>query len=226
MSICPNKDLYSAYVDDELPEIVKQKLESHIKKCLKCKKVVENYEMLKKSLNTKDFQPLNLNESLHKLYCKRDKHNYELSIKKNRIPKWFTKSVRIPIPALIGAALFFLVFMPGIFLTVRPVEVCTHNKYPQFKPILPVVHMRKQKLSNTNKIDEDVFNNFDVKTKYAQTIDGIAASFSEFVHLYLPQGAKDNVIIIGLPYSGANGVYYNFSGVYDSDFYEFLNNVK
>lgn len=230
MSVCPSKDLYSAYVDDELPKVWKEKLEAHAEVCLKCKKVMDSYKNLKKSLNAQPFIYPDLDRSFQKL-CKKHEAYYETRKEKKRLPVWLTKSVKVPVPLFFAAALL-LAFTPVILFRTDTQGNHICDKAVHFKPILPVMHsVKKRKLNlndEVNFINKDVFNNFDGRAKYAQTIDGIAASFSEFVHLYLPQAENkdNNIIIIGLPYSGANGVYYNFSGVYDSDLYEFLNNVK
>jgi Putative zinc-finger len=46
MSTCPDTDLYSAYVDGEVPSPWKEKLESHIASCPRCRNRVERYRRI------------------------------------------------------------------------------------------------------------------------------------------------------------------------------------
>ena len=46
MSICPDKNLYSAYVDGEVPSPWKEKLEEHLASCENCRAVVSRYKAL------------------------------------------------------------------------------------------------------------------------------------------------------------------------------------
>lgn len=41
MSFCPNKDIHSLYLDNELPEIYKAEYEEHLKTCQKCQSELE-----------------------------------------------------------------------------------------------------------------------------------------------------------------------------------------
>ncbi|HOT62647.1 MAG TPA: zf-HC2 domain-containing protein, partial [Treponemataceae bacterium] len=43
MSTCPDQDLYSAYVDGEVPSPWKEKLEAHASKCPTCRRAVERF---------------------------------------------------------------------------------------------------------------------------------------------------------------------------------------
>jgi hypothetical protein len=50
MSTCPDTDLYSAYVDGEVPSPWKEKLESHMASCPTCRKHVERYRLIARGL--------------------------------------------------------------------------------------------------------------------------------------------------------------------------------
>lgn len=231
MSTCPKKSLYSAYVDGELPELWKKKLEVHTEECTECKEIIKSYKALKASMCLSYSGFPNLDESFQRLCKKRD--DYICESKKRTITSWITKSVRVPVPVLIGAAILLFTITNIALLKQRDFEnhVCA-EALSRFKPILPVIHDKKNNsrahLTNIALVNKEMFNNFDNNINNGQTIDGIAESFSEFVHLYLPRGEKDrgNIVIIRLPYSCSRGVYYNFSSFYDSDFYRFLNNAK
>lgn len=50
MSTCPDTDLYSAYVDGEVPSPWKEKLESHMASCPTCRKHVERYRLIARGM--------------------------------------------------------------------------------------------------------------------------------------------------------------------------------
>ena len=47
MSFCPNKDIHSVYLDDELPENYKAEYELHISHCEKCRKELEQLKAVR-----------------------------------------------------------------------------------------------------------------------------------------------------------------------------------
>lgn len=46
MSTCPDTDLYSAYVDGEIPSPWKEKIEKHLSGCEKCRRIEKRYRQL------------------------------------------------------------------------------------------------------------------------------------------------------------------------------------
>ncbi|HQL32310.1 MAG TPA: zf-HC2 domain-containing protein, partial [Treponemataceae bacterium] len=69
MSTCPDADLYSAYVDGEVPSPWKEKLEAHSAVCPDCRKRVQRYQALH-SLMKKEIAPVGqtfLDESWERL---------------------------------------------------------------------------------------------------------------------------------------------------------------
>lgn len=51
MSICPSKDLFSDYLDDELPPVYKKELEEHLVQCPACQKYLDNLKKLSSAFN-------------------------------------------------------------------------------------------------------------------------------------------------------------------------------
>jgi len=111
MSTCPDSDLYSAYVDNEVPSPWKEKLEAHIASCPDCRKRTERYRDIKKFLGTEaaTLSGTELDASFARLATRR----------KFAEPRpaeiWTRFSIRVPLPAL--AALFLAaVFLPSWFV--------------------------------------------------------------------------------------------------------------
>lgn len=66
MSTCPDSDLFSAYVDGEIPSPWKEKLESHISSCESCANRTNRYERLHSVLSETMHTPeIDLEDSFH-----------------------------------------------------------------------------------------------------------------------------------------------------------------
>jgi len=189
MSTCPNKDLYSVYIDDELPSPWKEKLEAHLKDCSKCREVVSSYRILRLKIEEAKIPALDMDGSFLKLYAKRMEllDKAELGEKNLSAEKphgsWFTKSVKIPIPAIAAAALFLFVFTPILIVntkkSVEYVEVSPSN----FKPLVPVSNInaaKPKKITFTN-LDAFGIKNDSISTNVKKT----NINFNNFINLYL-----------------------------------------
>lgn len=55
--MCPDKELFSAYVDGEIPEPWCSKLKSHISNCEKCRNIVDTYNSIKKTVKSGIIEP-------------------------------------------------------------------------------------------------------------------------------------------------------------------------
>ncbi len=144
MSSCPDSDLYSAYVDNEVPSPWKEKLESHIASCADCKKRMERYQDIKNFLvaDTKTLSPTELDASFARLSARR-----EFS-KPRQATAWVQTSIRIPIPAL--AALFLAaVFLPSYF--VLKTSSRTAGTLVQSAALLPGISVSGASISQTMK---------------------------------------------------------------------------
>lgn len=111
MSTCPDSDLYSAYVDNEVPSPWKEKLESHIADCPECRKRAERYRGIKRILSTGSatLSETELDASFARLSARRKFGG------PRQAAAWTQVSIRIPVPAL--AALFLAaVFLPSYFV--------------------------------------------------------------------------------------------------------------
>ncbi len=112
MSTCPDSDLYSAYVDGEVPSPWREKLEAHIASCRECAERTNRYERLHQLVSTSCGEPdLDLSASFDRLSQRRSERIAE---KQGKQISWIHGSVRLPVPAM--AALFlFALMIPALF---------------------------------------------------------------------------------------------------------------
>ncbi|HHU36509.1 MAG TPA: hypothetical protein GXZ47_04680 [Treponema sp.] len=112
MSTCPNSDLFSAFVDGEVPSPWSEKLEKHIASCSKCAERTERYKRLHLLLSNSQTEPtLDLEQSFALLMERRSAKGTQ---KKRPTLEWLHQSVQIPLPAI--AALFLLaIILPAWF---------------------------------------------------------------------------------------------------------------
>lgn len=112
MSTCPDSDLFSAYVDGEVPSPWKEKLEEHISSCRECTERTNRYKWLHQLVSTTCSEPaLDLDDSFVRLSQRRSEL---IAAKQGRHLSWIRGSVRLPVPAM--AALFlFALLIPAVF---------------------------------------------------------------------------------------------------------------
>jgi len=184
MSTCPDKDLYSAYVDGELQSPWKEKIEAHLVSCEKCSMVVDSYRKISLKLSENSFPEPDLDGSFLKLYAKRQDCLKRMELNKNKPTSWFYKSNRIPVPALAAAALFLFVLTPIIMLSTQeslePSGTVAATEFKSDDSIingLKPINKFKLNVSNVLGINEDV-SVFGGKKK--------EINLSKYVNLYLP----------------------------------------
>lgn len=125
MSTCPNSDLYSAFVDGEIPSPWKEKLENHISHCEKCSKKVQQYRALREAMKIETSIPSQdfLNQSLIKVERKiafLTQQKSELELRKKTAVFWKNSHIRMPVPIL-AALLLAAIFIPA-FITQKVAE--------------------------------------------------------------------------------------------------------
>ena len=194
MSTCPDKDLYSAYVDGELQSPWKEKIEAHLASCEKCSVIVDSYKKMSLKLSENSFPELDLDGSFLKLYAKRQDCLKRMEINKNKPTSWFYKSNKIPVPALAAAALFLFVLTPIIVLSTResldPSGAVTATEFKSVDSIvsdLKPVNKFKLNVSNVLGVNKDMLGFKDKKKEI---------NLSQYVNLYLPPSNKEEFDIL------------------------------
>ena len=120
MSSCPDSDLYSAYVDGEIPSPWKEKLAAHLTVCPSCKHREMQYRMLAEQLR-RGMAPspgIDLESSFLRLEARRRSTLGAKKLAAERFnPAWTRSSVRIPLPAL--AAMFLAALFLPVYFTLK-----------------------------------------------------------------------------------------------------------
>ncbi len=137
MSTCPDSDLFSAYIDGEVPSPWKEKLEFHLSSCLECKKRTERYTKQHTLLMIHNpvLTETALEASYSLLTAKRDARI--LAREHSPHPSylaWTRTSIRMPVSA-IAAVLLVAIFFPAYF--VLKAKSPTLAASPQNFTILP-----------------------------------------------------------------------------------------
>ncbi|UTC75064.1 zf-HC2 domain-containing protein [Treponema sp. OMZ 792] len=200
MSTCPDKDLYSAYVDGELQSPWKEKIEAHLASCEKCSIVVDSYKKISLKLSENSFCELDLEGSFLKLYAKRQDCLKRMELNKNKPTSWFYKSNRIPVPALAAAALFLFVLTPIIMLstqkTLAPSDSVAEGEFKSIDPIVSDFKLGND-LKPVNKFKLNVSNVLGVNEN-SLVFEGKKRGINlrQYVNLYLPSSNKEEFDIL------------------------------
>lgn len=120
MSTCPDSDLYSAYVDGEVPSPWKEKLEAHLASCPVCTKKTERYNRLRMQIreDLRVLSDLELEASFSRLSAKLGTGRMEMTQnRKQDYLGWARKAVLIPVPLL--AAMFLAAFFLPAYLVIK-----------------------------------------------------------------------------------------------------------
>ena len=203
MSTCPDSDLYSAWVDGEIPSPWKEKLEAHIAACPKCRARAEQFRKMHALLCAgiaKAPKP-DLEASYGRICAKRAAFVASIGSKtESKIPEWIHFSVRMPIAAF--AALFLAaIFLPALFVLKTSSNL--RSQHEEFSLMRQDLQNLKTLASQTQVYSPDLSS----KTIPARTVStsgksvfamvDYARQFAADQNLFSNDGA--NIIIIKLP---------------------------
>lgn len=114
MSTCPENDIHSIYLDNELPQIYLAEYEKHLNSCQKCKEKLEKFKKINniffndsKSL---ELDNIFLEQSFDRLQS-RMRYSKVISKSKN-VKKLDFSSLKNYIPAAVAAAVVFAIMLP------------------------------------------------------------------------------------------------------------------
>ena len=145
MSTCPNKDLLSAYIDDELAFPWKGSIEQHLQECTACKKIYAQYTTVHRSMvEAYSGAEFNTAASFAKLLAKRQAvlqvkaqtHKRQWGL--HSWDRWFYASIRIPVPAAAAAVLLFVLMPIALFFKIESTVNTVAAAQSSFTPIIPV----------------------------------------------------------------------------------------
>lgn len=136
MFTCPDHELISAYIDNEVPAEFSAMIAAHLEKCPKCRAIYNTYQSIEAQMQELDnTTPVpDFSSSFQSLMLRRaavinEKHEL------NTARSWFYTSVKVPVP-LIAAAVALFVLMP--LLLFLKIEHTLDAAQDSFKPIVPI----------------------------------------------------------------------------------------
>lgn len=136
MSICPSKDLFSDYLDDELPPVYKKELEEHLAQCPSCQKYLDSLKALSSAFKEPSLSYAIDQQFLDKSFERlQTKMNYSKNTGRVIRGQWPVSRI---VGAVAAAAVFALVLPLGIRMSAKapaPVDNQVFNMASAFDPI-------------------------------------------------------------------------------------------
>ena len=183
MSICPEQDVCSLYVDGELSAKKRESFEQHVKECRKCKHNVETYRKLKDYISCREVPEIDLKEAYDALVLKRFLKNSFLLYR--LVYSW--KKNKMLLKSSVVAFLFVLMLVPFISIRNRITEP-SYN--PPFKPIIPLTYeshfpanLKSLHFSSINvNLQQENNVNTQVYKNMANTFNGFSNLYSDLEH--------------------------------------------
>ena len=206
MLTCPNPDVCSSYVDNELSEMSKTELELHLKECDRCSSLVARYKGLKKLIALDEVPEIDLDASFAKLQLKRHKKSLSFTC---LFLKYKMKIISLGCScSLLLFFLFFAIYSDmfgGLFMNYHPNE--------EFQPIIPLSYKAQKKL-NPVHIDLSRANLFidSYKRKDYKIYKNFLNGFNSFTTLY---SSLNDYNYSTLTYSDRN----------NTDYYQYVSNI-
>ncbi len=126
MSTCPDTDLYSAYVDGEIPSPWKEKLEEHLSTCEKCRLIEQKYRHLHETVLKTEKEDSDVSTEFLEKSFRKVSSRWEIAssnvLTGNPNHKWAVGKKTVTMPYFALAAMFLAaVFIPSFF-TVKNAE--------------------------------------------------------------------------------------------------------
>lgn len=203
MYTCPNEDLFCAFVDNEVPPLLKKELEEHALKCKKCRQVVDRFKFLKTALVYDEKLVLDLDKSFEKLLLKRN------SRKKRPYSVFFVgTNYKVVASAVAGIFLFVFSFVLLRHNSGYDKAYTLHKGEVHFTPIVPMSYRQHNVLTNIDLHDMTSV----IKTNKRQTnisYRNLTNTFNNFTYLYAPLEDDLNDSAITMPNANKN-IFYNY----------------
>lgn len=149
MSFCPNNDIHSVYLDNELPEAYKAEYEAHLKLCPSCHKKLEQLKAVR-SLLTADSKSITpdshyLDESFNRLQIK-------MAYSKNTAKESRKEFKSYPVFVAAAAAAVFALVLPVSLNSVKTSSISSNEM------VASVVPMNTAPVSKTTTANNVSFN--------------------------------------------------------------------
>ncbi len=126
MSTCPDTDLYSAYVDGEIPSPWKEKLENHLSACERCRQIEQKYRRLHETIVQAEKDGTGINDTFLEDSFRKISSRWQIAssnaLTENSGHKWMVGKKTVTMPYFALAAMFLAAMFIPSFLTVKNAE--------------------------------------------------------------------------------------------------------
>ncbi len=203
MSICPDKDIHSIYLDGELPEQFKSEYEAHVASCPKCaaelNKLRKIHEFLQQDSKAIEPDKKFLDESYKRLESRMRFANI-VSISQEKKPSY----IKYFVPAAAAAAAVFALMLPLQNARLARISRTAQAGYSQSPEALQVVSRKEiTPVSQQGVIVDGNINSFALDTHSEQVHSATNAGLSSkylysslaSVDVFLPNFSEQNVKI-------------------------------
>lgn len=210
MSTCPDPEFCSAYIDGEINADLKEKFESHLLKCKKCRTLISKYALIKRVLTCKEIPELDLNKSFEKLKGKSSAKQLNISYNYLLLKKW--SKITASAVASVFVLIFGFYFINNIGVPKQEVEYTLYKEEnDQFIPIVPTPY---KPYSAVNFLDVEI-ENMDLFIGLNKKIKNNGIKYKNFVYTFngfsnlYSQLEENNLSTINIqPINNDNSYYY------------------
>ncbi|MEL3906779.1 MAG: zf-HC2 domain-containing protein [Treponema sp.] len=188
MSICPNKDLFSAYIDGEVSSPWKEQLQQHIEVCPVCRQVYTQYAAVQRCMQLSSIEPhFDVEKSFAKLSEKRAAllEAKRIAEKQSR-ENWFSASIRVPVPAAAAAVLIFVLVPLLLFFKMQDTVMSARDSFTPILPVSPEKHLPLAEIDFCS-LHTDEMHEYSLPNK-ALVTNAKIFTVSEFTRLYSGNG--------------------------------------
>lgn len=203
MSTCPSHEVYSMYIDNELPEPFKSTVQKHASECLECSQTLQNlkkvHDVLQKDMHSICFDQQELDDSFNRLKTKMRFREVTEVIEDSH---YFSRSFLHKVLPVVAAALVLAIILPIRLLTGPSIST------PQNAPFLGDSNVTQASFVQEKGIVSD-----DNLTHY--TVDISSAQLTS-MDLFRPQLNTDGQMEISITLTGVTNYPTTSSSVYSN----------
>ncbi|GMO29595.1 MAG: zf-HC2 domain-containing protein [Spirochaetaceae bacterium] len=117
--MCPNNQILSVYVDDELPLAIKERVAAHIAGCAECASKTAEYASLSRAINCLSEVSGKPEDAAGRVWQRLEPR---LLFRKAARPALWRRELRLPLPVAAAAALAVFICFAGLFYRLGGAE--------------------------------------------------------------------------------------------------------
>lgn len=190
MSICPNPEEYSAYIDGELSEDLEKDLIAHLEVCKECRSVVQDFLNIKNVLALEEIPEFDMEHSFECLLKKRNTKRLKLSYAFLALLRKRYAIAGVSL-AIFFVLVFFYLATPKYYI-LHP-NFFTQKRGKEFTPIVPVAYRANNRIhfDNLSLAEMHMFAGMPKKSN-TKICSNFTNTFNNFSNLYSQLNGDDS----------------------------------